>query len=513
MATLRSQLAYTPIELAFGTSGLRGLVTDMTDLECYINTRGFINFLRTNQQLDAGTVIYYAGDLRESTPRITASVVAAIIDAGFTPIYCGFIPTPAIAYYAQQNDAPCIMITGSHIPADRNGIKFYKRGGEILKSDEQAVKTAVSVIRQEIYENENQDFDANGMLIKPPKLPDADEEAANTFINRYRVALSHTALKDKTIVLYQHSAVGRDMIATILENMGATVVPVGRSDIFVPIDSENVTDKDRAYFKQLVAEHPGLFAIVSTDGDSDRPFVIDEQGIFHRGDELGAIVAQWLGIQCAIYPISSSDAVDQFLTSMNLPYYHTKIGSPYVIEAMRNIEDGVSVAGWEVNGGFLLGSTIATTQGTLDPLETRDAVLPIIGALLASSDANRTISQHFATLPKRYTSAGLIDNFPITSSHRIIESFSEDTTATREKLASFFTPALGFGPIKALNAMDGVRIYFENNDIVHIRPSGNAPQLRAYSVADSQERADEIVRMCLAEPDGIFRRIEKTPTA
>jgi len=32
-----------PEELAFGTSGLRGLVTDITDLEAYINTRGFWN--------------------------------------------------------------------------------------------------------------------------------------------------------------------------------------------------------------------------------------------------------------------------------------------------------------------------------------------------------------------------------------------------------------------------------------------------------------------------------------
>lgn len=510
MTSLRSQLAYTPVELAFGTSGLRGLVSDMTDLECYINTRGFINFLRANQQLEPGSIIYYAGDLRKSTPRILASVCVAITDAGFVPNYCGTIPTPAIAYYAQQNNAPCIMVTGSHIPADRNGIKFYKRGGELLKSDEQAVKTAVAVIRQEIYAREaNGDtFDTNGMLIHPPKLPDANEEAANTYINRYRIAFSHSALQGKTIVLYQHSAVGRDMIETILTNMGATVVPVGRSDEFVAIDSENVTAENRAYFRQLASENPGLFAIVSTDGDSDRPFVIDENGIFHRGDELGAIVAKWLGIECAIYPISSSDAIDQFLTSVSTPYYHTKIGSPYVIDAMHAVETD-SVAGWEVNGGFLLGTTIATTQGTLDPLETRDAVLPIVGALLASVEAAVPVSVLFDVLPKRYTSSGLIDNFPIEVARHIVTTFREDTPENHTKLAEYFSTDRGFSPIRIINSMDGVRIYFENSDIAHIRPSGNAPQLRAYSVANSQERADEIVRICLAEPDGIFRMMQK----
>ena len=33
-----------PKSLAFGTSGLRGLVTDITDLEAYINTRGFLDY-------------------------------------------------------------------------------------------------------------------------------------------------------------------------------------------------------------------------------------------------------------------------------------------------------------------------------------------------------------------------------------------------------------------------------------------------------------------------------------
>ena len=33
-----------------------------------------------------------------------------------------------------------IMVTGSHIPADRNGLKFYRRDGEIDKADEAKLK-------------------------------------------------------------------------------------------------------------------------------------------------------------------------------------------------------------------------------------------------------------------------------------------------------------------------------------------------------------------------------------
>ena len=49
MSNLRDLLTYQPSELKFGTSGLRDLVTEMTDLECYINTFGFIRFLQVQR--------------------------------------------------------------------------------------------------------------------------------------------------------------------------------------------------------------------------------------------------------------------------------------------------------------------------------------------------------------------------------------------------------------------------------------------------------------------------------
>src|SRR5437763_2973747 len=114
-------LSYQPITLAFGTSGLRGLIIDMTDLECYVNTAGFLQFLKEENGLKKGEAVYIAGDLRDSTPRITRAVAAAIADGGYKVINCGKIPVPALAYYALQANAPAVMITGSHIPADRNG--------------------------------------------------------------------------------------------------------------------------------------------------------------------------------------------------------------------------------------------------------------------------------------------------------------------------------------------------------------------------------------------------------
>jgi phosphomannomutase len=513
MTTLRDTLTYHPNELAFGTSGLRGLIADMTDLECYINTLGFLRFLTHANDLAANATVYIAGDLRHSTPRILGAVARAIEDSGRSVVYCGFIPTPAVAYYALQQDAPCIMVTGSHIPDDRNGIKFYKSDGEVLKEDELGIKEAVMSVRTELYEQnvETGAFDSNGQLKIQPTLPAEDPSANKAYAERFTAVFDSTTFAGKKIVFYQHSAVGRDSLAKLFTSLGAEVVLTGRSEKFIPIDTENVTPEDQAYFKSIAAEHPDAFAIVSTDGDSDRPFVIDEHGIFHRGDILGALVADWIGADFAAFPVSASDATDKYLEDKDIQWQHTRIGSPYVISVMNEalVAGSRRVVGWEVNGGFLLGGDIEINGKVLGALPTRDAFFPIAAVLALAVQKNQKVSELFGTLAKRATQAGLINDFPPEISRAILDKFAYDTPEARSELDTYFTEQYGFTGIASLNSLDGIRIFFENGEIAHLRPSGNAPQLRIYSVADTQERADEIVAFAIAEPDGIFRKLEK----
>ena len=55
---------------------------------------------------------------------------------------CGALPTPALALRSLTLGIPAIMVTGSHIPADRNGLKFYRAEGEIDKADEAGIVAA-----------------------------------------------------------------------------------------------------------------------------------------------------------------------------------------------------------------------------------------------------------------------------------------------------------------------------------------------------------------------------------
>src|SRR5262249_22448865 len=120
-------LAYTPVELAFGTSGMRGLVKDITDLEAYISVKGTLLYLR--QRDESGDTIVLGGDLRPSTDRIMRASLQAILDAGFSVEHIGKLPTPALVLHSIEEGRAGVMVTGSHIPFDRNGIKINKSAG------------------------------------------------------------------------------------------------------------------------------------------------------------------------------------------------------------------------------------------------------------------------------------------------------------------------------------------------------------------------------------------------
>lgn len=517
-----------PRPLKFGTSGLRAPVADMTDLEVYINTRGYLAYAAAAGDVKAGDTVAIGGDLRPSTERLLKAVARAIADAGLAVEHLGRLPTPALAYYAMQKGRASVMVTGSHIPFHMNGIKYNRRAGEVLKSDEAGILAAVARVRETEHAKDRGEtlFDARGMF-KPAEertLPAASPEALDAYVRRYLEVFPPDALKGIRILYYQHSSVGRDRLPGIFAQLGASVDCAGLSDRFIAIDTEDVSDDQLTALRELAAEEGGKRGVrydvlLSTDGDSDRPMVVAIDGgeaRFCNGDLLGAVVAEFLGAQIAAVPVSANSAVEMHLGRLGVELIKTRIGSPYVIQAMldaRRSAPDKTIVSWEANGGFLTGADLTVGGKVLKALPTRDAVLPMIVCLLAARRKRLTVGQLFAGLPQRFGKAGLIDQFPQEASAAILARFTPAGPADREaifrELERFFTAEQGFGRVAEINVVDGLRIFFANGDVAHVRPSGNAPQLRIYADAASPERAAEIVRLTLAEPDGILRSLAK----
>lgn len=464
--------------VGFGTSGARGLVEALSPNVCSAYVQAFIAVMRQEFSVSR---IAIGIDLRPSSPAIALACSDAIQQAGCHVDYLGPLPTPALAFYAQTESIPAIMVTGSHIPFDRNGLKFYRPEGEITKADEAAMlASAISAESQH----------------RSTQLPSINLDGVERFVNRYVSFFGDNALQGFRLGLYEHSSVTRDCFKTILTRLGAEVTSLGRTDVFIPIDTEAVSDEDCARGRDWAATYH-FDAIISTDGDGDRPLIGDEQGEWLRGDIVGLLCASAINAKALAVPVSCNTAIE--LSGRFDHVSRTRIGSPYVIAEMQQLADlgKTAIAGFEANGGFLLGSEIMQDSRIQDsrilaPLPTRDSVLPVVALLSACKQKQCSLSSLVSQLPKRVTFSGRVQAFPTQKSKSYIQAWATDPNTFIQLLP------LEFGAVVSQNDVDGLRLNCENGDIVHLRPSGNAPEFRCYAESDTSERSQSIVQHVLA---------------
>jgi phosphomannomutase len=154
------------------------------------------------------------------------------------------------------------------------------------------------------------------------------------------------------------------------------------------------------------------------------------------------------------------------------------------------------VVGYEANGGFLIETDIERDGRRLPALPTRDAVIVALALLGAARRRGIPVAALADELPARFTCSDRIKDFPTELSQAHLAAFATgDAAADRDAAAGLFSGA--FGPVADVDHTDGVRITFASGEIAHLRPSGNAPELRAYTEAASAERACEMTRICL----------------
>lgn len=102
-----------------------------------------------------------------------------------------------------SDNMPAIMVTGSHIPFERNGLKFYRPDGEITKHDEAAILSV---------EDTCSHLELKELIVS--------EMAAVNYISRYTSLFSTPFLKNKRMVFTNIQALGVIFISLYLLHWG-----------------------------------------------------------------------------------------------------------------------------------------------------------------------------------------------------------------------------------------------------------------------------------------------------
>jgi phosphomannomutase len=457
--------------LKFGTSGLRGLVTDLVGLPSRAYALAFIRHMRASGgELEE---VLIGRDLRSSSPQIAADCAAACRAAQISVVDCGELPTPALALEAIRRGAAAIMVTGSHIPDDRNGLKFYRPDGEITKEDEAGIVGEHAGLG-----------DLRDLETIVADMPAPIGTPLTSYLERYVAFFGTDALKGMRVGVYQHSSVARDVLVDVLTALGAEASSFGHSPSFIPVDTEAHSPEQVAMIA-AAAQEGRYSAIVSTDGDADRPLVADENGRIVRGDVLGLIAAAFLKADSIVTPVTSGSVIERSAAASRV--LRTRVGSPFVIRGMSEAAaNGGLVLGFEANGGVLLGGDAVRAGRTLSSLPTRDAFLPILATLSMAAERGSGVGQMIDDLDVGFAVADRLKEVSSSKSEPFLSRLAADIAFQN----AFFAEV---GPVVALNPLDGLRFEFSDGSTLHYRASGNAPELRCYVEAGRKEHADRLL--------------------
>ena len=439
--------------LRFGTAGLRDDDSMLTDMQVYISTKGFLNYLLNNSEIEKGVKVALAGDFRPSTPRILLAVAAGIIDSECEVDYCRKIPTPAVALFGISNKIASIMVTASHNPYGQNGVKFMKPDGEIMKHEEKDVLGEISKIREEEYKKswDESMFTKEGYFKKfedmnavqqflyysaKKSLKKINNSAEELYIERYKKAFGRI-LEGEKLVFYEQTSVGRDIIPRVFEELGASVIKVGRVDEtkeFIPVDTEDMKPYLLDKMANFALENDSDICLTA-DGDADRPAFVflkkDNDGKvkynqgkidfeFIKGDKLNVIATLLLKPDFVAVPIHINNRAYQVMLDNGMEVKITKVGSPPVIKALidkQKQNKNLKLYGFEANGGgIVLSSYQIPGIREITPLPTRDPVLPVVCAMILAKqkklDIPGLVKEVFSDKYFSHCHSALVENIP-----------------------------------------------------------------------------------------------------
>ena len=442
---------------------------------------GFVRFLsETTGKSPAELQIAVGHDSRISALAIKDSVLTGLTYTGAHGIDCVLASTPAMFMATIFEDTAAdgsIMITASHLPYNRNGLKFFTAAGGADKADIEKILTYAAEAKEE-----------HGTLEHVLKF-DLIGRYSEHLTKKIRDAFggAERPLEGMHIVVDAGNGAGGFFAGRILTPLGADTTgsqfldPDGHFPNHIP-NPENA-DAMRAIKDAVVKNHADLGLIFDTDVDRMSAVLADGTDVSRN-----ALIAMMAAILAPDYPGSTiitdsvtSDGLHDFLEDhLHLKHLRYMRGYKNVInECIRRNEAGeVSPLAIETSGHGALSENYYLDDGAYL------AVKLIIAAAKARAEG-RTLADLIADL-----------RHPAEAREIRIKILGQDDTKAygKEVLAAFEERARAKGLTIASPSYEGVRIVMDGGWAL-LRMSLHDPNMPLNIEADAEGGADAIERI------------------
>lgn len=438
----------------FGTSGIRGPAdTLFTSQFCFDIGRTFIQFLKDHNSLGP---IAIGMDPRESSPRIKKDLLAGLATADIALFDEGVTPIPSINWLIKSTPVVgAIMITGSHIAPELNGLKFYAHDEEVSEEDQHQIENIYTKIR-------------GGKIVEINKHVEMENKAARLYADMLFGLISNK-LPQWRVALDCANGAQSVVIPQLLTRLGLRVIEVN-CDIqqdFIARDTDTDDKAQLELLKSTVVEQNCDFG-VAFDGDGDRMVFVDETGQFVQGEYTCSLITKESPGDTVVTTISASQVVDK----LGKKVIRTKVGSPYVVGAMKKAD---VLFGFEPNGGAVSAEIMYTRDGG-------GALMKIFNIF---SSFNGTFSELIGTLPKFYMDRTKVD-YKWELQGEILSKAKEE-----------------FKGVK-VEDVDGLKIWLDDSTWILFRSSQNAPEFRVFAESKSATTSKELLDKGIAFVENII---------
>ena len=434
---------------------IRGLVTganpDITPEFARLVGQAYGTYMQRQYQT---AHVYVGSDNRPSSPGLRAAIIEGVASTGLAVTDLGEVLTPTV-YFAAASHGPTagsIMITGSHLTTDYNGIKM---GYGALAIYGEEIQTLLRLIQAEDFEK------GSGSITQDFSMIHRHMETI-----KGKVRLGSRRLK---VVVDAGNGLSGTYVPPVMEALGVEVIclycePDGTFPNHLPNPEDPELTKD---LEAAVVAHKADLGI-GFDGDADRCGVIDEQGHHIAADRLVALLARDLlsrhpGARI-VFDVKSSQALaDEIKAHGGVPIMWMA-GHSLMKAKMKEV--GAPLGG-EVSGHIFIGE---------DYYGFDDAPLVALKVLEIVSKTDKSVSALFAEIPTLVATPEIILATPDEIKFQIVERAKQELEAQYEVID-----------------VDGARAIFEKGWGL-VRPSNTQPAITMRFEAYSKEALVEYMR-------------------
>jgi len=394
-------------------------------------------------------------DIRKSGESLASALISGLNKKRAKVFFTGRVPF-GLCFFSgfKLKVEKTIFITASHLPPEWNGLKINFGDGEPISQKE------IEKIKKMVLEIEEKE-----LKFEKPKFKKVD------FKKEYIKTLSEKfpLLKGKRLKIVLDCGNGSlsFLAPEIFKKFGfKTIELFCRPDPRFPNRPSEPTFEATKKLREKVLKEKADFG-VAFDGDGDRAVIVDDEGRYLTGNQLGIILGKELlensKNKKIVKTVSCSMAIEEELKPLGAKIFEVPVGHTWVI---RSCKEKKAILGIEETSHIVMPEYFLFDDAVLVPLKVAEILLK----------ENKKLSEIVSQI-KIYPSEGIEFECPDEKKFKVMENLVK----TFKK------------KYKKVNTLDGVKVIFKDSWIL-IRASNTSPKIRLYLEAKNERNLERLKR-------------------